>query len=113
MTSQAGTDEAVARVVDMLRARDRITKSELAQATGIPLRTLSRRLNGGGHWEWREVAQLASYFNVPMAVFHAGPSALIAGTDREGRFTWTVRPERRAAVGAWAQHDRRGVLADA
>jgi DNA-binding XRE family transcriptional regulator len=80
MTSQvAGTDDAVSRVADMLRVGAGMTKAELAETTGIPLRTLSRRLNGGGHWEWREVAALAVYFNVPMAVFYNGPGALMSG----------------------------------
>lgn len=82
MTSHvAGSDDTVSRVADMLRVGQGLTKAELAERTGIPLRTLSRRMNGGGHWEWREVAALAVYFNVPMSIFHEGPKALM---DRPG-----------------------------
>lgn len=71
----------------MLRTWHRLTKAEMAEATGIPLRTLSRRLNGGGHWEWQEVAAMSAYFNVPMSVFHEGPEALMSGV--RSRAFWT------------------------
>ncbi len=81
MNTSQDVDQAVALVVDMLRVRNRLTKADLAEKSGIPLRTLSRRLNGAGHWEWREVAQLAAYFNVPISLFYEGPSDLLGGAS--------------------------------
>lgn len=72
-------DNQISTVVDMLRARDRLTKAQLAARAGLPLRTLSRRLNGGGHWEVGEVAALADVFDVPITVLLDGPTGLLRG----------------------------------
>jgi transcriptional regulator with XRE-family HTH domain len=107
MTSTLGTvstlDDTVSRVVDMLRTWHRLTKAELAEATGIPLRTLSRRLNGGGHWEWQEVNTLAAHFDVPVSVFKDGPEALIKGARASviQQYLGDTSPTRRSTD--WAQ----------
>lgn len=71
-------DDRVSAVVDMLRVRDRLTRQDLAEKSGVPLRTLSRRLAGAGGWEARELTRLAEALSVPVWMLLEGPDALLA-----------------------------------
>lgn len=86
--SDASTDQNVTDVVRILLAYRHEQQTHLVLGTGIPKRTLIRRMNGGGGWSAAEVALLARHFDVPVTTFYAGPDALMAGAG--GRSTWNL-----------------------
>lgn len=78
--SHQTTDEQVTDVVRILLAYKRQKQDDVITSTGIPKRTLIRRMNAGG-WSAAEVADLAQHFQVPVSVFYEGPDSLLAGVS--------------------------------
>lgn len=74
-TATFPTIDPIAGVVHVLMAYPRRTQAEVAIGTGIPKRTLIRRMQHGG-WTVEEVRSLAEFFQVDMRVLLDGPDAL-------------------------------------
>lgn len=88
MTITAGTADAnISAVLRILMAYKHETQQQLVGATGIPQRTLIRRMkNGATGWSAGEVAALADHYEVPVSVFYGGPDELMQGARTSRNF---------------------------
>lgn len=86
----AGTDDKIRLVAKMLLAAHGMTTLDLGQRLGLGRTPIYDRMQGRKPFTVAEVAAMAEEFAVPVAVFFAGPDALISrvqdGTGITGQF---------------------------
>lgn len=71
----SSTPDPITGVVQVLSSYPKRTQAEVALGTGMPKRTLIRRMQHGG-WTVEEVRSLARFFDVDVRVLLDGPDAL-------------------------------------
>ncbi len=101
MDTAAAAEANIRRVLRMLRQEHDVPVpvEELAKLLGVSRALIYQRLAGRARWYASDVAVLAEYFGVDVAMFYGGPAALLGGdaeTRRHLTPTATWADQRRA-----------------
>lgn len=88
-TATATRWQNVAEIVRTLMGAQRRTQGDLARAIGLPdASAVSKALNGKRKWTMDEIADMAEFFGVEVAVFYREPGELWADGVVRSRCDW-------------------------
>jgi len=74
---EPNVNERVSRAVNIMLARDGMSRHDLAEAMNLDPATITRSMRGQRDWKLEDVARLAAVFDVPMALLLDDPDTLV------------------------------------